>query len=145
MSQFKPPVYSCLCVESHLLEENRKITSDLQITENIFVNFNDLLCFTEIGNSSLVINSSVKIPRTSFLCWSSWYKKIFDLGSLVKDLETTDKSLDDWSFPIRWYLKLIYLFKKISVPNKMIRLFMMLLMRQRESKLILVREVKSMF
>lgn len=109
MGNLKSSINFSLSVQTYLLKENRKTSSNLQITKHILVDFYNLFGFTKVGYISFIIDTSIEISSASFFSGSSSDKHVLDFGSLIEKFKTADKTLDNRCFPMLAYLVLIEL------------------------------------
>lgn len=127
VGNLKSSIDFCLGIKTYLLKENRKTSSNLQITKHILVDFYNLLGLTKIGYISFIIDTSIKVSSATFFSGSSSDKHVLDFGSLIEKLKTADKTLDNRCFPMLAYLVLIELCKKLSIPDEIERHILVLI------------------
>lgn len=118
VSQLKPSVYLRFGVESDLLEEDRKRSSDLKVTETKLVNFDYLFGLAVVSYVALVVDSPVEVASSSLDRRPTSYKTVFDLCTLVKNLKTADKTLNQRTLPILWGSLKVELGQKLLIPDK---------------------------
>ncbi len=58
-------------------------------------------------------------------------------------LKTTDKSLNNWTFPVKADLAFAKLLQKRAIPCKFFGNYLILLARKGQSRIILVRKIKA--
>jgi hypothetical protein len=144
MSHLKTTVDFGLRRKTELLKEKRKTTSHLQVTKTIFIYFDYLLSLTEICHIALIICPTIEISSSALHRRSPAHQEIFNFSSLVEQLETTDKTLNQRRLPVPRHSLLFELPKKHLIPNEMLRFFPFVLLRERKMQIVLVRKIKTL-
>jgi hypothetical protein len=102
-----------------------------------------LLSLAEICNESLLIQSSIKVSRSTFLIASPGDKHISELGSFQKHLKALHKSLNDGTFPLEIEFILIKFSKEPIIPGESFGNFLLSLMPERKGKIIFIRIIEA--
>ena len=125
-----------------MLKENWYTSSYLTVTDKEIINFYNLLSMNKICHITLLIDSSIKVSRTSLTIRSSWDQNIAYLSALNKNFKTIDIALYCRKAPL--FLNFIFFkFDKESfIPGKSV-FYTHLLMLKRLSKIVLVRKIEA--
>jgi hypothetical protein len=145
MCEFKASVDLCLRVEAYLLEEDWQTSSDLQVTEAVFIYFYYLFCFTVVCHKALVIDSAVKVASATLLRRTTCNQQVSYLHASIEYLETTSESLYYRTLPCVSNLVFIELLQKESIPCEIFNNSVGILGGVREGEVVLMRKIKSIF
>lgn len=124
-----------------MLKKERKVASNLNITDQIVIYLDNLFSFDVVGHISVLIKSSVEVSSAPFVHRPPRNKDVVDLGALQENLKETDIALDDGGNP-GW--DLANLLQKILIPREL-HLEVKLLVLQCPGDVIIRGKVKTSF
>lgn len=125
-----------------MLKENWDTASNLTITYEKVINFDDLLSMHKVSDVSVLISSSIKVASSCLTIWASRDENIRYFGALNKNLKTIDVALYNRKTPLFFNFIFVKFNKEAFIPSKPV-FNSHLLMLEGLSEVVLVRKIEA--